>query len=131
LCNGGTIQGGCPNALRDSAAQQGFFTTKQAIHAGLSEETYVHHVRIGNWIRTHRGIYRLAEFPPAERPDLMLWYLWSRNRGDIPEGTYSHDTALGPHELADIMPSKLHMTAPMHFGATAESRKFSRCTAPT
>ena len=47
-----------------------------------------------NWIREHRGIYRLADFPTTERPDLMLWYLWSKNRQEIPEGIYSHETAL-------------------------------------
>jgi len=62
-----------------------------------------------NWIRVHRGIYRLADFPPADRPDLMLWYLGLRIE-EIPEGTYSHETALSLHELSDIMPSKLHMT---------------------
>jgi predicted transcriptional regulator of viral defense system len=45
----------------------------------------------------------------------MLWYLWSQNRQEVPEGTYSHDTALSLHELSDIMPSKLHMTVPKHF----------------
>src|SRR5438309_11673101 len=39
-----------------------------------------------------------------------LWYLWSQNRREIPEGTYSHETAPSLHELSDIMPSKLHMT---------------------
>ena len=33
----------------------------------------------------------------------------------IPQGTYSHDTALSLHELSDIMPSKLHMTVPKEF----------------
>src|SRR2546430_9038395 len=87
-------------------SQQGFFTTKQAIRGGLAEKTHAYHVKAGNWIRVHRGIYRLADFPPAERPDLMLWYLWSQNRREIPEGTYSHETALSLHELSDIMPSK-------------------------
>jgi predicted transcriptional regulator of viral defense system len=96
-------------------SQQGFFTTKQAIQAGFAEKTHSYHVNVGNWIREHRGIYRLADFPTAERPDLMLWYLWSRNRKEVPEGTYSHDTALSLHELSDIMPSKLHMTVPKHF----------------
>jgi predicted transcriptional regulator of viral defense system len=96
-------------------SQQGFFTTKQAIQAGFAEKTHSYHVNVGNWIREHRGIYRLADFPTAERPDLMLWYLWSQNRKEIPEGTYSHDTALSLHELSDVMPSKLHMTVPMHF----------------
>jgi predicted transcriptional regulator of viral defense system len=74
-----------------------------------------YHVNAGNWIREHRGIYRLAEFPAPERPDLMLWYLWSQNRQEVPQGTYSHDTALSLHELSDIMPSKLHMTVPKEF----------------
>jgi len=96
-------------------SQQGFFTTKQATRAGFAEKTHAYHVKVRNWIREHRGIYRLADFPTAEHPDLMLWYLWSQNRKEVPEGTYSHDTALSLHELSDIMPSKLHMTVPMHF----------------
>ena len=96
-------------------AQQGFFTTKQAIRAGFAETTHSYHIKVGNWIREHRGIYRLADYPAAERPDLMLWYLWSQNRREVPEGTYSHDTALSLHELSDLMPSKLHMTVPKEF----------------
>jgi predicted transcriptional regulator of viral defense system len=96
-------------------SQQGFFTTKQAIGAGFSEKTHSYHVNAGNWIRDHRGIYRLADFPTPGRPDLMLWYLWSQNRQEVSEGTYSHETALSLHELSDIMPSKLHMTVPREF----------------
>jgi hypothetical protein len=91
-------------------SQQGFFTTKQAIRSGFAEKTHSYHVNAGNWIREHGGIYRLADFPTPERPDLMLWYLWSQDRQEVPEGTYSHETALSLHELSDIMPSKLHMT---------------------
>src|SRR6516225_2053575 len=98
-----------------AASQQGFFTTKQASGAGFAEKAHAYHVKARNWIREHRGIYRLADFPSAERPDLMLWYLWSRNREEIPEGTYSHSTALSLHELSDLMPSKLHMTVPKSF----------------
>src|SRR5258708_16348623 len=96
-------------------SQQGLFNTKQGTGAGFAEKTHAYHVKVGNWIREHRGIYRLADFPTAERPDLMRWYLWSQNRKEVPEGTYSHDTALSLHELSDIMPSKLHMTVPKHF----------------
>jgi predicted transcriptional regulator of viral defense system len=96
-------------------SQQGFFTTKQAIQSGFADKTHTYHANAGNWIREHRGIYRLADFPTAERPDLMLWYLWSQNRKQVAEGTYSHDTALSLHELSDIMPSKLHMTVPRGF----------------
>src|SRR5260370_26092499 len=96
-------------------SQQGFFTTKQAIRSGFAEKTHAYDENAGNWMREHRGIYRLDDFPTPERPDLMLWYLWSQNRQQMPEGTYSHDTALSLHELSDIMPSKLHMTVPREF----------------
>ena len=95
--------------------QQGFFTTKQAKTAGFAENTHSYHVQVGNWIREHRGIYRLALFPTADRPDLVLWALWSRNRNEEVEGVYSHQTALSLYDLSDVNPSKLHMTVPTNF----------------
>ena len=95
--------------------QQGFFTTKQAKAAGFAENTHPYHVQVGNWIREYRGIYRLALFPVAERPDLVLWSLWSRNRNEEVEGVYSHETALSLYELSDVNPAKLHMTVPTGF----------------
>jgi predicted transcriptional regulator of viral defense system len=95
--------------------QQGFFTTKQAKDAGFAENTHPYHVKAGNWIREHRGIYRLAQFPPADRPDLVLWALWSRNRREEVQGVFSHQTALRLHELSDVNPAKIHMTVPETF----------------
>jgi len=59
----------------------------------------------------------------------------------VPEGAYSHDTALSLHELSDIMPSKLHMTVPREFRrnsripeilvlhrAQSTPAKFRKCT---
>jgi len=95
--------------------QQGFFTTKQAKAAGFAENTHPYHVQVGNWIREHRGIYRLTLFPTADRPDLVLWALWSRNRNEEIEGVYSHDTALSLYDLSDLNPAKLQMTLPRDF----------------
>ncbi len=95
--------------------QQGFFTTKQAKAVGFAENTHPYHVQVGNWIREYRGIYRLANFPQSERPDLMLWSLWSRNRAEAVQGVYSHATALSIYDLSDLMPEKLHMTVPTGF----------------
>jgi len=100
--------------------QQGFFTTKQAKAAGFAENTHPYHVQAGNWLREHRGIYRLTSFPRGERPDLMLWSLWSRNRGEAAQGVYSHQTALSLHDLSDVMPAKLHMTVPRSFRRNSE-----------
>ena len=100
--------------------QQGFFTTKQAKSAGFAENTHPYHVRVGNWIRERRGIYRLTLFPSADRPDLVLWALWSRNRNEEIEGVYSHQTALSIYELSDLNPAKLHMTVPNRFRRNSE-----------
>jgi predicted transcriptional regulator of viral defense system len=100
--------------------QQGFFTTKQAKAAGFAENTHPYHVQAGNWIREHRGIYRLTRFPRGDRPDLMLWALWSRNREEVAQGVYSHQTALSLYELSRVMPAKLHMTVPTRFRRNSE-----------
>src|SRR5207244_2225798 len=62
-----------------------------------------------------RGIYRLAQYPVSDRPELVLWTLWSRDKKDQPQGVWSHETALDIHEMSDIMPSKMHMTVPPRF----------------
>jgi predicted transcriptional regulator of viral defense system len=95
--------------------QQGFFSTKQARASGFAENTHPYHVQVGNWIREHRGIYRLALFPATDRPDLVLWALWSRNRKEEVEGVYSHQTALSLYDLSDLNPAKLNMTVPTDF----------------
>src|SRR5258707_11234182 len=100
--------------------QQGFFTAKQAKAAGFAENTHPYHVQVGNWIREHRGIYRLALFPAADRPDLVLWALWSRNRSEEVEGVYSHQTALSLYDLSDLNPARLHLTVPAHFRRNSE-----------
>jgi predicted transcriptional regulator of viral defense system len=100
--------------------QQGFFTAKQAKLAGFAENTHPYHVQVGNWIREHRGIYRMTQFPAAERPDLVLWSLWSRNRKEETEGVFSHQTALSLDNLSDVNPAKLHMTVPTRFRRNSE-----------
>jgi hypothetical protein len=100
--------------------QQGFFTTKQAKAAGFAENTHPYHVQVGNWIREHRGIYRLALFPATDRPELALWALWTRNRNEEVEGVYSHHTVLSLYELSDLNPAKLHMTVPTDFRRNSE-----------
>jgi len=100
--------------------QQGFFTTKQAKAAGFAENTHPYHVQAGNWVRERRGIYRLALYPAADRPDLVLWALWSRNRDEEVEGVYSHQTALSLYDLSDLNPANLHMTVPSDFRRNSE-----------
>lgn len=103
------------NLFQIVSVQDGFFTTKQAISAGYGTNCHTYHVKTGNWIREHRSIYRLAHYPTGDRPDLMLWYLWSRNRKEEPQGVYSYKTSLALYELTDVNPDKLHITVPKGF----------------
>ncbi len=113
-----------PAALFDSAeGQQGYFTAKQAAAAGYQLGSQAHHVKSGNWVRVERGIYRLARFPQSNEEQLVIYHLWSRNRVGVPEGVYSHQTALSIHELSDINPAKLHMTVPLTFRRNAKTPK--------
>lgn len=101
--------------------QQGYFTFQQAIAAGFSDKNHSYHVRAGDWVKVFRGIYRLAKYPVGEREELVLWFLWSRNRSNVPQGVYSYYTALDLYELSDYMPSKLHMTVPRGFRRMAKT----------
>ena len=102
--------------LRATAqVQGGYFTAKQAAALGYASNKRIYHVRAGNWVREHRGIYRLTRFPEPDRPDLVLWMLWSRDRTDQPTGVYSHQTALSLHELTDTNPARLDLTVPASF----------------
>src|ERR1700761_6161678 len=100
---------------RIAEAQGGYFTTKQADSLGYASNKRAYHIQVGNWLREHRGIYRLALFPEPERSDLILWWLWSRDRSDRTVGVFSHHTALSLHELSDVNPSKPDITVPSSF----------------
>jgi len=95
--------------------QQGYFTTVQAHAAGYDSALCAYHVHRGDWQREARGIYRLTDYPPTDRPDLVLFRLCSRDRSGLPQGTYSHTTALSVYDLSDVNPSKLHMMVPPTF----------------
>ena len=66
-------------------------------------------------MRVDRGIFRLRDFPPAEREDLIRWSIWSRDQKGIPQAVVSHDTALTVHDLSDVMPGRVHLTVPRGF----------------
>jgi predicted transcriptional regulator of viral defense system len=101
--------------LECASRQAGYFTAKQAERAGYSYRLHAYHADTGRWQKTGRGVFRLRNFPVAQRDDLIRWSLWSRNRKDDPQFVVSHETALAIHELGDVMPAKLHFSVPPGF----------------
>lgn len=87
-------------------SQAGYFTTKQATHAGYSPQllAYFKNKKVE---RIRRGIYRLVHFPASDHEDLVVFWLWSERAG-----VFSHETALALHDLSDVLPGKVHLTLP-------------------
>ncbi|MBS0647932.1 MAG: type IV toxin-antitoxin system AbiEi family antitoxin domain-containing protein [Verrucomicrobia bacterium] len=103
--------------------QRGYFTSQQAEECGFSRSNFHFKLRSGEWIKEQRGIYRLARYPVSERPELVLWTLWSRDKKGSPQGVWSHETALDIHDLSDIMPAKMHLSVPTRFRRRSEIPK--------
>lgn len=90
-----------------AAAQQGYFSTRQAASAGFSNQLLLKHLRAGRVVRRRRGIYRLVHFPAGEHEDLVIAWLWSDRAGVV-----SHETALAIRGLSDVLPDVVHLTLP-------------------
>jgi hypothetical protein len=95
---------------------------EQAKAAGFAKNTHPCPVLAGNWVREHRGIYRLTRFPATDQPDLALWSLWSSNRKEEVECVYSHQTATSLFNLSDLNPASLRTTVPKGFRRNSETR---------
>ena len=88
-------------------AQEGHFTTQQALDAGYSSQLLVKYLNSGKITRVRRTVYRLKHFPPGQQEDLVALWLWSDRAG-----VFSHETALTLHELSDVLPARAHLTVP-------------------
>lgn len=104
------------NQLFDIAdRQQGYFTALQAQASGIPRSNFHRCLASGEWIRERRGVYRLARYPVTDRPELVIYSLWSCDRKGNVQAVWSHETAMDIHDLSDVMPAKMHMTVPKGF----------------
>jgi predicted transcriptional regulator of viral defense system len=99
----------------EAARQGGYFTARQATAVGYLYPQQHYHVSTGNWERVERGVYRLRDFPLAERGDLIILSLLSHDRAGQPQVVVSHETALMLHDLGDANPGRIHLTTPPGF----------------
>ncbi len=96
-------------------AQQGLFTSQQAVGIGIKKQNHEYFVKTGEWIRECRGVFRLRNFPVTNTQELVKWYLWSRSKSGVPQATFSHQTALSIYGLSESLPHKIYMTVPKDF----------------
>jgi predicted transcriptional regulator of viral defense system len=97
-------------AMRDllsiAGQQQGFFRADQALSAGLSRRELGWAKHKGTIDSIRYGLYRFAHFPATPLDDLY------EIQALAPDGTFSHETALGLHGLSDLLPRTTHLSIP-------------------
>lgn len=90
--------------------QGGYFTTAQALEAGVSRRLLSHYAARGDLERVAYGIYRLHRFPAHRFGDLIATALWAGSGSAI-----SYDSALAVYGLGSAMPAVIHITVPGAF----------------
>lgn len=94
---------------RLAESQAGYFTTSQALQAGMDPSTLRYHARPGGrYERDQRGLYRLRHFPSSPTEHIMAAWLPLRIAG----GLVSHVSALELYELSDAIPDAVHVSVP-------------------
>ncbi len=97
------------NCLYDIATtQHGYFTTQQAAGCGFGGHALKYFVEDGRFLRMHRGVYRLRDYPPTEFEEIA-WVWLAAGKDDA---VVSHVSALEMHDLSDIIPNAVHLTIP-------------------
>jgi predicted transcriptional regulator of viral defense system len=94
---------------RVAESQAGYFTTRQALAAGMDRSTLRHHARPGGrYERVRRGLYRLRHFPTSPHEHVVAAWLPLRDAGAV----VSHESALELYELSDVIPSAIDLSIP-------------------
>ncbi|HVA19033.1 MAG TPA: type IV toxin-antitoxin system AbiEi family antitoxin domain-containing protein [Solirubrobacteraceae bacterium] len=94
---------------RTAESQAGYFTTQQALTAGMDRSTLRHHARPGGrYERVRRGLYRLRHFPTSPHEHVVAAWLPLRDA----EAVVSHESALELYELSDVIPSAVELSVP-------------------
>ena len=90
-----------------AAEQHGYVTTRDARDIGVDPVQLRLLAARGRLERAGRGVYRVPVLPRSEHDDLAAAVAWTLGRGAI-----SHESALELHALADVNPSRIHLTVP-------------------
>jgi predicted transcriptional regulator of viral defense system len=94
---------------RIAESQAGYFTTEQALAAGMDGSTLRHHARAGGrYERVRRGLYRLRHFPSGQHEHVVAAWLALSNGPAV----VSHESALELYDLSDVIPNAVHISLP-------------------
>jgi predicted transcriptional regulator of viral defense system len=91
-----------------ASEQHGHFTTARARACGFKGSLLTHHTRSGRFVRVHRGVYRLRDYPSSPREEVVAaWLAVGKDKAVV-----SHASALELLELSDVISDAVHLTVP-------------------
>lgn len=90
-----------------AAERHGYVTTRDARQLGTDPTQLRLMAARGRLERAGRGVYRVPMLPRGEHDDLAVAVAWALGRGVV-----SHESTLQLHGLADVNPSRIHLTVP-------------------
>jgi predicted transcriptional regulator of viral defense system len=94
---------------RTAESQAGYFTSQQAIDAGMDRSTLSRHARPGGrYVRVRRGLYRLRHFPSSAHEHVVAAWLGVSD----PDAVISHESASELYDLSDVIPNAVHVSIP-------------------
>lgn len=117
-----TISRSKDDLMKLALEQGGLFTSDQAVQCGYDQKNHHYHVKVGQWEKVIRGIYRFRPIE-SELSEYWLWSLWSKGRDKRTQAVLSHETALMLYQLSDLSPTKIHLTVPKKFRKGSEIPK--------
>jgi len=91
-----------------ASEQQGYFTAAQANASGFGWSLLSYFAKAGRFIRIHRGLYRLRDYPSSPREEVMAAWLAAGKETAV----VSHESALDLLGLSDSIPNAIHLTVP-------------------
>jgi predicted transcriptional regulator of viral defense system len=94
--------------VQAATSQHGYFTSAQASECGFTRSLLSHQTRSGKYIRIRRGLYRLRDYPPFHREEVVAAWLALGKKNAV----VSHESALDLLELSDVIPHAIHLTVP-------------------
>lgn len=90
----------------------GLLTSKQARAKGIQDSVLVRLAQRGRLVRTARGVYRIAHYPPDRFAQYREAVFWAQASHGPERAALSHETALLVFGLSDVNPAKVHLTVP-------------------
>ncbi len=97
---------------RIAEAQCGYFTTQQAYDSGYTHPLPNYHVKVGNWLKAGRALFRLPEYADSRESEFIRCSLLGSRQYGQRKVVVGFDSALAWYGLSEHDPDEVHLIVP-------------------